>query len=295
MELEIGRLDRKYAPLRMLSEPRLGALMASLASLGQQSPALVVQLEPDTAPVLIDGYRRAHALGKLGVDTIDVVRLEMSEADALVLRHRMAASNGTSALEDGWLLRELTDRHGLNQRALAQRLSRSVSWVSRRLGLVDDLPEQVQQLVRDGLVAPQAAMKHVLPLARANRAAVVRLADAMGDRSWSVREVMALVRGWRAAAPEKRPQIESNPSLFCRGVEEFARVPPAAEGEGFVLIKALHALSAHGHKLRRQVEQHLRQHGELQQPELVVASCDDVERTITLLRAAIRHGVGHAG
>lgn len=294
MQLELGQLDRKYAPLRMLSEPRLGALMASLASVGQQSPALIVQPDPAAAPVLIDGYRRALALAKLGQDTIEAVRLELSEADALVLRHRMAASNGTSALEDGWLLRELQDRHGVSQRELAQRLSRSVSWVSRRLGLVDDLPEQLQQLVRDGRVAPQAAMKHLLPLSRANRAVVVRLATAMASRSWSVREVMALVRGWRAAAIDKRSQIEANPELFCRAAEEFARELPVLDADGHVLIKALHGLSSHAHKLRRQLQAHLRQHGELQPADLLAASWNDVERSCAALREVIHTGVGHA-
>lgn len=294
MQLEIGQLDRKYAPLRTLAEPQLGSLMASLASLGQQSPALVVQPDVALAPVLIDGYRRAAALAKLGQDTIEAVRLELAEADALVLRHRMAASNGTSALEDGWLLRELTDRHGLSQRELSQRLSRSVSWVSRRLGLIENLPDKAQQLVRDGKVAPQAAMKHLLPLSRANRAAVERLAEAMAGRSWSVREVMALVRGWRAALPEKRPQIEANPELFCRAAEEFARELPVLDADGHALVKALHELAGHHHRLRRQFQARLRQHGALQPADGLAASCNEVDRAWSALREIIHNGVGHA-
>src|SRR5690606_12165975 len=130
---------------------------------GQQSPALIV-LNGSDVPVLIDGYRRAAALERLGRDTLQALALHLTEADALLLRHRMAADDRRSALEEGWLLRELSDAHGLSQRELSVRLARSPSWVSRRLSLVNDVPEAVQDLVRLGQLPPQAAMKYLVPL-----------------------------------------------------------------------------------------------------------------------------------
>jgi hypothetical protein len=48
---------------------------------------------------------------------------------------------------------------------------RSVSWVSRRLGLVTDLPPAVQEQVRLSAIGAHAAMKYLVPLARANASA----------------------------------------------------------------------------------------------------------------------------
>jgi len=43
-----------------------------------------------------------------------------------------------------------------------------VSWVSRRLALVELLPEAIQQQVREGTLGAQLAMKYLVPVARVN-------------------------------------------------------------------------------------------------------------------------------
>src|ERR1019366_7779888 len=45
-----------------------------------------------------------------------------------------------SAIEQGWLLREMGARFGLGREELARRFDRTPSWVSRRLALVGELP-----------------------------------------------------------------------------------------------------------------------------------------------------------
>ena len=81
---------------------------------------------------MIDGYKRVTALRQLGRDTISATVWPMNEAEALVLGQSLRSSDGTSALEEGWLLAELEDRFGYSLDELARRFDRSVSWVSRR-------------------------------------------------------------------------------------------------------------------------------------------------------------------
>jgi hypothetical protein len=69
-------------------------------------------------------------------------------------------------LEVGWLLEELEQRFGYSLEELARRFDRSVSWVSRRLALVELLPDGIQQQVREGQIAAQVAMKFLVPVAR---------------------------------------------------------------------------------------------------------------------------------
>jgi hypothetical protein len=56
--------------------------------------------------------------------------------------------------------------YGLEE--LARRFDRSVSWVSRRLALVEVLPEAIQQQVREGQILAQVALKFLVPVARQN-------------------------------------------------------------------------------------------------------------------------------
>ena len=65
----------------------------------------------------------------------------MSDAEALLLDRSLRFSAQESALEQGWLLAEMEQRFGYWLEELARRFDRSVSWVSRRLALVELLPE----------------------------------------------------------------------------------------------------------------------------------------------------------
>jgi ParB family transcriptional regulator, chromosome partitioning protein len=145
MRLEFHQLDRRWEYLRVRHPARQRQLLASLAEVGQQTPIVVVAVEghPDRY-LVIDGYKRLAALQQLGRDTVEAVVWPMSEAEALVLDRSLRFSAHETALEEGWLLAELEQRYGYGQEELARRFDRSLSWVSRRLALVDLLPEVLQ-------------------------------------------------------------------------------------------------------------------------------------------------------
>ena len=90
----------------------------------------------------------------------------MGEAEALLLERSLRFSEHETALEQGWLLAEMEQRFGYGLDDLARRFDRSVSWVSRRLALVELLPEAIQQQVREGMLGAQLAMKYLVPMAR---------------------------------------------------------------------------------------------------------------------------------
>ena len=167
MQLEFHQLDRRWEHLRVRHPARQRRLLASLAECGQQTPIVVVAAEGQADRyVVIDGYKRIAALEQLGRDTVEAVVWPMSEAAAVLLDRSLRLSEHETALEVGWLLRELEQRFGYSLEELARRFDRSVSWVSRRLALVELLPEAIQQQVREGRIAAQAAMKFLVPVAR---------------------------------------------------------------------------------------------------------------------------------
>ena len=154
MQLEFHQLDRRWEHLRVRQPHRQRRLLASLAESGQQTPIVVV-LSADHRDryLVIDGHKRIAALQQLGRDTVEATVWAMSEAEALLLERSLRFSPQESALEQGWLLSEMEQRFGYSLEELARRFDRSVSWVSRRLALVELLPEAIQQQVREGKIA----------------------------------------------------------------------------------------------------------------------------------------------
>jgi ParB family chromosome partitioning protein len=220
MQVELNELELRYAGLRVRDAARAARMRASLAADGQQSSVTVIAATIGThRHVLIDGYLRVAALRALGRDMVLAVCVELSDADALIMSHRLDETGRRSALEDGWLLDELTEHHGMKQDVLAKRLSRSRSWVCRRLALVSALPEAAQAAVRDGHLPAQAAMKYLVPLSRDNRRSCERLVVNLGREPVTVREVQRLYTAWRTADAALRERIEEHPRLFLQADE----------------------------------------------------------------------------
>ena len=134
MQLEFRQLERRLEHLRAHRPERQQRLLASLAASGQQTPIIVIATDEPSRYLLIDGYRRVRALEQLGRDTVEAVVWSLSEAEALFLDRSMRAGEQATALEEGWLLAEMSERFGYDQEELGRRFDRSVSWVSRRMG-----------------------------------------------------------------------------------------------------------------------------------------------------------------
>jgi ParB/RepB/Spo0J family partition protein len=217
MQLEIGQLDRRYESLRTRSEARERRLLASLASSGQQSPIIVVR--DGDRDVVVDGYKRVRALDRLGNDLVQATSWALAELEALVLERILRAGDRGNAIEEGWFLRELETRFGLSREELARRFDRTLSWVSRRLTLVRELPEPVQAHVRTGAIGAHGAMRYLVPLARANEHDCARIADAIAQSVLSSRQLGELWSGYTNSNESSRERLVSDPLLFLRARE----------------------------------------------------------------------------
>jgi len=250
MQVELSELELRYAGLRVRDAARTARMRASLAADGQQSAITVIAAAVGKYRyVLVDGYLRVAALRALGRDVALAVCVELSDPDALIMAHRLDETGRRSALEDGWLLDELTQHHGLKQDVLAKRLSRSRSWVCRRLALVVVLPEAAQRAVRDGLIPAHAAMKYLVPLARANRSACERIVVNLGREPVTEREAQRLYTAWRTADATLRERIEQHPRLFLQADE----VVRDDKSDTELLVGDLNAISGLCFRARRRL------------------------------------------
>ena len=254
MQLELGELDLRSAALRIVDRSRQRRLVASLLEQGQLTPVLVVR--DASSWVLLDGYVRVAALAELARDLVDVAVLDVGEAEALVLAHRLDNGRERTALEEGWLLRELCDRHGLAQAELARRLDRTPSWVSRRLALVKALPESVQESVRTAKISVQIATKLLVPLARANADACERIVSGLAGERVSVRQMTRLYVAWKASDDEIRERLCAQPRLFLKSLAaEDAEATKPEDDEAAATLKDLSMLAAVSLRLCRRARE----------------------------------------
>jgi len=252
MKLEFHQLDRRYEHLRVRRRERQRRLLASLAATGQQTPIVVVAVAGQMDRYLvIDGYKRIEVLEQLGRDTVEAVVWEMSETDALVLDRSMRLSEPETALEQGWLLCELEQRGGYSRDDLARRFDRSISWVSRRLALVELLPDSVQQKVRTGEISAHVAMKYLAPVARIRLDDCQRMADAFAAHRLNSRQAGQLYAAWRGSRPAVRRRILNEPQLFLKA-QQAAQPPPSAP-EAADLFRDLDAMLAIAHRAGRKL------------------------------------------
>jgi ParB family chromosome partitioning protein len=252
MNLELHQVDLRYEALRTRKPEAERKLLASLADIGQQMPVVVVQGEAAARFVLVDGYKRVRALRRLGQDLVTATCWDLSEAEALVLDRLMRTGEGATALEQGWLLHELAHRFALALDDLGRRFARSVSWVSRRLALVEELPATIQDHVRRGALPAHAAMKHLVPLARANAAACERLVAAIAGQGLTNRQIGQLYAAWRDGLPAVRERVLAAPLLFLKARHALDPLP---EDEGRLVMDDLDMLAAIARRARRRLRQ----------------------------------------
>ena len=252
MQLEFHQLERRWEHFRVRDPVRQRRLLASLADSGQQTPVVVVAAEDHAdGYVVIDGYKRIAALEQLGRDTVEAVVWPMGEAAAVLLDRSLRLSEQETALEVGWLLAELEQRFGYGLDELARRFDRSVSWVSRRLALVEALPEAVQQQVREGKIPAQAAMKFLVPVARQSLEDCQRMAEIFVLHHCDTRAAGQLYAAWRKGSSAIRKRILDDPGLFFKTQRQAQEKAPA--GADAELLRDLETVAAIVNRAQRRL------------------------------------------
>jgi ParB/RepB/Spo0J family partition protein len=263
MDLEFHQLDMRYEHLRLRRPERERRLLASLAEKGQQVPIVVVALVEDLGRYqVIDGYKRVRLLQRLGTDTVQATVWDMNEAEALVLDRSLRAADAETAIEQGWLLQELRNLP-LSHEDLAKRFDRSVSWVSKRLALVQVLPQSVQEHIRAGRIPAQAAIKYLVPLARARREDCEVLSQAIATHHFTSREVSNLYRAWREGSRDVRRRVLEDPELFLRAQRELEEEHPVEVRAAERLLRDLELMG----RLARRAERRWREGCGLMEPK----------------------------
>lgn len=211
------RLSLRYAHTRVFKPRALKMLVNSLERYGQITPVVCV---PDSEhPVLIDGYLRVEALRRLGSDTVKAHIDECDEQQALLGLLSRSGERQWEALEQAQIIRELVDQFGYPLRSIARSIGYDISWVSRRVSLLDGLPEDLLHEVCRGRIPVSGATRVLVPLARANTSHARKLCEHLAERSMSTRELTRFFVHYQSANRKMRETMISDPSLFVKALK----------------------------------------------------------------------------
>jgi ParB family transcriptional regulator, chromosome partitioning protein len=246
VEVDLGSLDLRYAHTRVAKPKLLDMLTTSIERYGQITP--VFTIPEQSRFVLIDGYVRVGAIKRLGRDTIIADVHEIPEQGALFHLLGESGQRQWEAVEQAWIIRDLKERFGCSLRQIARGIGYDASWVTRRLSLIDGLPDEVLKTVCTGHVSTYAATRILVPLARANRDHAEKLVAHLARSPLSTRELSELFKCYEASNKQIRERMISDPSLFLKvrksredktSAEALQQGPEGAWGKDWEIIKSV--------------------------------------------------------
>lgn len=251
-EIEIAHLELRYAHTRV--KRPVSSLTDSIKRFGQMVPVVTVK-EGEGCFVLIDGYLRVTALRGCGRDTVMAEIWPLREEEALARSLLLSQERKWEPIEQALVIRELSMRHRLSQGEAARLMGRDQSWISRRLALVEALPEEVLGLVRKGRLSTWSATRVLVPMARAIPDHAKTLAETLLKEPLSTRSLSDFFHHYQKANRTQRERMVAEPRLFLKALhhrEEDSKACLLKEGPEGRWLKDIKVVA---HILRRLIKE----------------------------------------
>lgn len=241
MNISIGGIGERFAPLRITHPAAERAMLSSLQKYGQLSPLVVCRLAAGEQE-LLDGFKRLRAARQLGLKDLSVRSLEMSlRASKAAMLQLNRVGRAISVMEEALVVHSLCHEDGLTQVEIALLLGRHKSWVCRRLMLIERLSDQAQQSIKLGLL-PASLGAELARLQRCNQEGLLATIRKQG-LTW--RETRQVVSALLNTPRHEHAPILRDPRLTVLAPEEDIQISPADEqGLGFQVKQLLRRLLA---------------------------------------------------
>ena len=166
--IKLKEIDCSFSAMRLTRPEQIAAMQNSLGSSGQLQP--VVVRKKGTAYQILDGFKRYYASAALNLEALQaqVVEVDDVTAKSMILSYNQQGS-ALVDYEEAKITYSLKKEHLMKQEEIATLLSRSYSWVSRRLSFIERLDDCVQAHLQLGKITPTHARELVkLPRGKQN-------------------------------------------------------------------------------------------------------------------------------
>ncbi len=226
----IGSLrPNSHQPRRHFDEDALDQLAQSISEVGVLLP-LIVRPVSDEKYEIIAGERRWRAAQKAGLADVPVIIRFASAQDSLEIAIiENVQREDISPIECARAYKELSEKFGLSQDQIAQKVGKSRVAVSNTLRLLR-LAENIQAAIGDGTISEGHARAILMVEGPAKQQG---LFEKTVEEGMSVRQTEALARGSQPSPPsngsiaEPRPRKKRDPHYVAleKGLSEYFGTP----------------------------------------------------------------------
>jgi hypothetical protein len=240
-DVELSALDLRYESHRMRNPAAEARLLASIAERGIEEALEGVNAAG--AMILLNGFKRYRCALKLGIRMAPYVSLGEDEASAIIRLLRVSNDRSLTILEQARFIEELRKRDAMSVAEIAEKLSRSKSWVSMRIGLIGEMSDAVRDQLFNGAFPVYPYMYTLRQFMRMNSVGKQDIEDfivAVAGRKLSVREIEQLAHGYFRGPASFREALQQG--HIAAALDWMRRVPEDPDGSNEferVLLKDL--------------------------------------------------------
>jgi len=227
-EIELAELDVRYENYRMKNPAFEKRLLASIAQRGIEQA--LEGAASGEGKILLNGFKRRRCALHLGIRRVPYVSLGEDQAGAILNLLRLCNQSALSLLEQARFIDQLRQLK-MSVADIAEQLSRSKSWVSMRLGLLEEISPRVQEEILAGRFPVYPYMYILRPFMRLNRASQQEVEEfvlAVSGQRLSVREIEQLAYGYFRGPRSLREMIQNGHAGEV--LAWMRQVPQDAEG-----------------------------------------------------------------
>lgn len=209
LQVKVSDIERcPWQPRENFNDEQLAELSDSIRVHGVIQP-LVCRRAPDGTCQLIAGERRLRAAIIAGLEKVPVVMVDADDRDAAemtVIENIQRAD--LNVIEEAEGYRTLSERFGLTQQEVSERVGKARASIANSLRLLD-LPDEVKQMLGDGRLSPGHG-KVLLGLDGENEQII--LARRSVEEGLTVRTLEKLLEK-RRAVPNPNPVRAATPDI----------------------------------------------------------------------------------
>ena len=208
--IELTAIDIRLEHTRHKDSDAERRLLSSMMERDIQEPLHVSDCGDGHVYVLLDGFKRYRCAKKLCISIVPVQCIAQDVPGGITTLLRRASAGALSMMEQAALIEELHKQYSLSIYDIALRLERSPSWVSMRLGIIEELSDVVRTKIMTGAFPARAYMYGIKGFTRVNRISaehVDAFVMAVSGKGISTRNLATLSRAYFTGGPALRQLI----------------------------------------------------------------------------------------
>jgi ParB/RepB/Spo0J family partition protein len=194
--IELHSIDIHLAHTRYKESAVEKRLLLSIQQQDILEPLKIVHENHHDQYILIDGFKRYRCAVKLHIKTVPVECIGTDIVIGIMTFLRRDAAKKLCTLEQAALIEELHSQHNMSIYDIATCLERSPSWVSMRLGLLDELSPLIREKIMTGAFPARAYMYDIKGFTRVNKTSSQQLdacVEALSGKHISTRALSLLI------------------------------------------------------------------------------------------------------